>query len=328
MSQAPPARPARPLRSLLFVPGHKLEWMLKATKYGSDGLIFDLEDAVPLAEKGAARKATRKALEQVDGGETAAFVRVNGWRTGNLLEDVSEVVGPGLDGVMLPKVEGAGDVVALDHLLTELESSCGLPQGHIEILPLCESAFSLFSAFALYQASTRVRRAATGAAVAGGDFTRALGLILSPDGHEGIPFVARAVLEARAAGIVEILGPMSNNLEDVDLLRRIYRQGKVLGAGGSMAIHPAQIPILHEVFTPRIEEVNEAKEMIEVMVNAIRQGDAAARYRGQMIDYAQVRTCLDLLHRAVALNVQVGEIPFIEIPATSESAAPKVARRV
>src|SRR5439155_16910892 len=116
-------REAQWYRSMLFVPGHKLDWMLKAPKYGADALMFDLEDAVEVTAKPAARKAVATAIGELRNGSFGRFVRVNGWRTGFLLDDVDAIVIEGLDGVALPKVEDPEDVAALDRVLGELERS-------------------------------------------------------------------------------------------------------------------------------------------------------------------------------------------------------------
>src|SRR5579871_4612438 len=114
-------RKGTPYRSMLFVPAHKLDWMRRAPRFEADALIFDLEDSVPVDGKQAAREAVVTVLDEFVDAPFGKFVRVNAWRTGHLLADVSAIVRPGLTGIMLPKTEEPSDVTALDRLIGELE---------------------------------------------------------------------------------------------------------------------------------------------------------------------------------------------------------------
>lgn len=304
-------------RSMMFVPGQKLDWMLKAPKYGADCLIFDLEDAVPIDQKPAARESVARALDELKDKKFGRFVRLNGWRTGNTLQDVLAVTRPGLDGVMLSKTEDVEDVLALDLVLTDLEIERALPAGHIEIMPLCETAHAMYRHFDICLCSERVRRSGGGGgAVQGGDGTRALGLRLTDDlGTEGLFANGRSGLEARAAGITQITGGMTSKIDDLDLVRRLAQRAKSLGATGGMAIHPSHIPVINEVFSPSPVEIEESRATLEAMAAAIARGDAAVQMNGVMIDYAHVRTSLELLEQARSIGIDVGEFP--EIPVLS-----------
>ena len=243
------------------------------------------------------------------------FVRVNGWRTGNLLGDLTSVVCAGLDGAMLPKTEDVEDVVGLDLLLGELEMERGLPVGRIEIVPLCETARGMYMHYEICMASERIRRSGGGGGMPpGGDGTRALGLHLtSEDGYESLFANGRGNLEARAAGVTQIMGGMTTKLNDLDLVRRLMVRSKSLGASGALAIHPSHIPVLNEVFSPTREEIAEAQEVIRVMKSAVARGDAAVRLGDRMVDYAHVRSALDLLRLAQGFGLDAGEIPEMAI---------------
>jgi len=309
-------RDAKCYRSMLFVPGHKLDWMLKAPKYGSDALILDLEDSVGLAEKPAARTAVANAIKQLRAKPIGLFVRLNGWRTGRMLDDLNAVVIDGLDGVMLSKTEDPEDVAALDLALGELERSRGLPVGGIEICPYAETAVAMYRLYDICMASQRVKRA--GAACGpgpGGDPARALGLQLEEESDDAISFGAYSVLQVRAAGIMHVEGSMTGRLDDLELVRRLGERSKRMGASWASAIHPSHIPIINEIYSPSQSEIDEARDIVSAFAKAVARGDAAVRYKSKLIDYASVRVAMDVLNKAQAAGVDVGNIPNVEIPA-------------
>jgi len=309
-------RDAKCYRSMLFVPGHKLDWMLKAPKYGADALILDLEDAVGLAEKPAARAAVARAIKELRVEPIGLFVRLNGWRTGHMLDDLSAVVIDGLDGVMLSKTEDPEDVAALDLVLGELERSRGLPVGGIEICPYAESAVAMYKLYAICMASRRVKRA--GAACGpgpGGDPARALGLRLDEESDEAISFGAYSVLQVRAAGIMHVEGSMAGRLDDLELVRRLGERSKRMGASWASAIHPSHIPIINEIYSPSKSEIDEARDVVAAFAEAVARGEAAIRYKSKLVDYANVRVAMDVLKKAQSAGIEIGDVPAIEIPA-------------
>jgi len=310
----PTPRAARRLRSLLFVPGHKLDWMLKAPSYGPDGLILDLEDAVPLDRKDAARKAVREAITQLADTRIALFVRLNAWGTGQVVADVEAVGVPGLSGVILPKPESAEQVVALDFVLTELELADAITPGEFEIFPTPESAAGFQHAAAIAAASPRVRRfTGGGGGFTAGDATRSLNLRGRADHQQSLYTAARLNVAARAAGITQVYGGMTTNVADLDLLRASCERARDFGATGTFVIHPSHVPVAHEVFSPSAAEIAAARDVVVLMAEAIARGDAAVRHHGEMVDYAHARTSLDLLHEAESLGLDVGEYPQIDI---------------
>jgi citrate lyase subunit beta/citryl-CoA lyase len=306
-------RAGRWYRSYLFVPGQKLDWMLKAPKYGADALILDFEDAVPNELKPVARERVAQALDELADESCGRFVRTNGWRTGHLVEDVLAIVRPGLDGIMLPKTEDVEDVQALDLLLTDLELTRGLEPGRIEIVPLPETSLSLHRLYDICRASERVKRTVgTGNAVRGGDTALALGIDISREGDEAFYFGAIAVQQARAAGLSQLIGGLTTEINDVDLVRRLNTRSKAMGSTGAFAIHPIHIPVINEVYSPSEQEVAEARETIEIIVEAERNGSAAVTLNGRMVDYAHARSSLELLRQAASLGIDVGTVPELD----------------
>lgn len=307
-------REARWYRSMLYVPGNKLDWMLKAPKYGADALIFDLEDTVELTQKAGARSAVASAIKELCTGPFGRFVRLNGWRTGYLLDDLNAVVIDGLDGVALAKTEDPEDIAALDLVLGELERSRGLQVGRIEICPLAETAVAMYRLYDICMASQRVKRA--GAACGptpGGDGARSLGI--NDATEEGIYFGAYSVLQARAAGIVHVEASTTGRLDDLELVRRIGERSKRMGASWASAIHPSHIPVINEIYSPSQSEVDQARDIVSFFAEAASRGEAAVRYKSSMLlDYAPVRAAMDVLKKAQAAGLDVGSIPKLKLP--------------
>jgi citrate lyase subunit beta / citryl-CoA lyase len=294
-------RPLGPLRSMLFVPGHKTAWVDKALSSGADAIILDLEDAVAASDRSQARMAARESVCAIATTRAACFVRVNRWGAGGaLLADLHAVVCPGLDGVVLPKVTGPTDIAALSRLLGELEATRGAARP-IEIVPLCETAAAIDLRPAIYAASLRVRRAPVGAfGSPGGDAARSIGLLQTSSGDETAYLLGRAILEARAAGLVGVLGGMSTTVHDLAEVERVARRSRQFGANGALAIHPSHVAVLHEVFTPGRDEIEDAAEIVMMFRQRQASGDpdTAGVHRGRMVDLADLRTALDLVSDA------------------------------
>lgn len=304
-----------PCRSLLFVPGHKVRWLPSAVGCGADGVILDLEDAVTADGKEAARREVATALAGWgrDGGARSVLrlVRVNGWGTGHLLPDLDAVVGPGLDGICLPKVDGAADVEALDRVLGEVEAARGLAPGRLEIFPVAETAAGMRDVAAICAASPRVRRiSGVSHSVPGGDFYRALGARWDPSGVEALHTGALTVLAGRAAGLGNILCGPSSSVDDLAHLRAVLERGRTLGADGALCIHPSHVAVAHEVFTPGKEEVAEALDVLAAVAEAAGRGDAAVVVDGRMVDLAHQRSSEDVVRRARQAGLLTREIPL------------------
>jgi citrate lyase subunit beta/citryl-CoA lyase len=310
----PMPTPLGQLLSYLFVPGHNPAWIDKAKKYGAGALILDLEDAVPYAEKAAGRRVTAAALDNRHSDDPPMFVRLNGWGNGDLLADLTEIARPGLAGVFLAKTATATQIRALDLVLQELEARRGIPVGSIEIVPLPETAAGMRSIYELCTASKRVRRTGGVAGAApGGDRYRSIGTTWTPEGLESLFTTSKAVVDARAAGVSEILcGPVTA-IADLDAARLVWTRARNLGATSAMCIHPSHIALLNEVFAPALDDIERAVEVVRAMAAAIDAGQSATRHRGEMIDYAHVRTALELLDRAAKHGLPVPEYPTIDL---------------
>ncbi|MCD9198711.1 HpcH/HpaI aldolase/citrate lyase family protein [Aeromicrobium wangtongii] len=263
-------------RSYLYVPGNAADKLSKAVGRGADALIVDLEDAVPLQGKDAARDAVVAWLaEQPAGGPVDLWVRVN---SGPLREtDVQALANiASLTGIVLAKVEDGAEVVAIDALLTSLGDST------TSVMPLLETAAAVLDARAI-AAGPRVQQLQIGEV----DLAGELGLLPGDDEAELAPFRALVVLASTAAGIDPPVGPVSRITKDTDAFevstRRVQRQGFV----GRACIHPAQLPVVHAVFTPTADDVAEAEAVIAMVAAAEARGTGVVLDEdGRLVDPA------------------------------------------
>lgn len=280
------------LRSFLFVPGHHPRRIAKAFDSPADAVIIDLEDAVPPAEKQAARANAAAALD--DRGAPAAFVRVNGAADPGCLDDLLQVVRPGLAGVILPKAESPAQLQALDWAVTQLESRQGLPAGAIELVPLVESARGVEDALALAGSTRRVRRMTYGVA----DYSLDLGL--QPDAQEsGLAYLrARLVHASRATGREAPVDSVVVEIRDLERLRESALRARALGFAGKLCLHPDQVPVVNEVFGPTEAELAHARAIVEAYDAARARGEAAVTVGGAFVDAPVAERARKLLQRA------------------------------
>ncbi|MGX1669345.1 HpcH/HpaI aldolase/citrate lyase family protein [Streptomyces sp. NPDC055400] len=297
MSSEPTASPRPLLRSLLFVPGNRAAaWLRKARASGADGVILDLEDAVPEGERTAALQQVTDAIAQQDSQGPALFVRVpplDGWAAADELRDLCR---PGLTGIVLPKVTGPDDIRIADRLLGWSEGQHGLPKNHFALLPILESSAALRDAYGCASAAARVAYlgAVTGA---GGDVERAVGYRWSPGGTETHALRARVLLDVRASGTPHPMAGLWTRIGDLDGLRAFAEQNRALGYTGMMAIHPSHVAVLNEVFEPGPDELARAARLIAVMEEAQARGTGAVTFDGEMVDEAMAANARALLAR-------------------------------
>ncbi len=292
---------AKPLRSMLWVPGNREQWIQNASQYGADALILDLEDSVPPHEKPMARQMVRKALDTL--GTATIFVRVNDLESGLIEPDLEAVVSSGLYGIRLPKVRGTEDIVAVDGLLRVFEQRAGLAVGTVLIMPGLETAQAIREAYEIVTVSPRVCHTGVGH-MKSGDAARALGYVWSKEGKETLYIRSKVLLDARAAGDpYPCAGPWSD-IGDLEGLRAYCLEMRQLGYTGFTALHPSHVPIANEIFTPSRDEIAYWQGIILAMDEAEKSGSAAVLYQGQMIDIAMVKTARDMLEMARRLGVE------------------------
>ena len=281
----------RSRRSCHAVPGSSERFLAKAPTLTADEVFLDLEDAVAPNEKDAARARVIDALNELTFNSTVV-VRVNGTDTPHYYRDLIDVVeqaGAKLDAIMLPKVRTPGDVEMTDKLLTQIELAKDLPLGRIGIEAQIEDAQGLLACEQIAKASPRMETLIFGP----GDYSAAVGIPITtiggaPEGYPGdhLNYVySRLVVAARGAGIQAIDGPYGL-VKDEDGLRARARLARALGMDGKWTIHPGQIAIVNEVFSPTQSEWERAEAMLAAYDEAHAQGRGAAMYDGEMIDEA------------------------------------------
>lgn len=292
----------KPMRSILFVPGHRDSWVEKAVSAGADGLILDLEDSVPATLKDEARPVTAESVRRVretDAG-VGLYVRLNALETGLTGADLAAIVVPGLDGVVLPKVFGRDDLVRLDALITHFEAKNGVEAGRVEIIADLETAEAYANCEALTTASPRVATLFAGTA-RDADVSRAIGFQFTPGGMETLYLRSRAVLACRSNGLDFPIVGVWQDLNDPEGARNHFVQNRELGFRGQVLIHPSHVALANEIFSPSKAEVEFYTGMIEAFDAAVAEGAAAVLYEGVHVDYAHIKTAREVLAYASAL---------------------------
>ena len=292
------------MRSFLFVPadgGRKLD---KAMASGADAVIIDLEDSIAPQAKAAARKSAAAFLTEV--GKSAdrphLLVRVNGIATGLIDEDLDVVAGARPDAIMLPKAEGGASIIHVDAKLTACEAIAGLPDGSIKILAIAtETATALFLAGTYAGASSRLEGLTWGAE----DLSAELGAETNRDGDGQFldPYrMARALcLAGAAAARVPAFDTVTPDFRNADLLRREAEEARRDGFQGKIAIHPAQVPIINEVFTPTPAAVAQARAIVAAF--DANPGKGAVAIEGVMYDRPHFARASRVLARAKSAGV-------------------------
>jgi len=311
-------------RSELAVPGSNTVLFEKAAHSAADVIFLDLEDAVAPDDKEQARRNIIQALNELDWGAKTMMIRINGLDTHYMYRDVIDIVEacPRLDMVLIPKVGVAADVYALDMMVTQIEAAkkrskrigfevlieTALGMANVETIATSSKRLEAMSfGVADYAASTRARTTAIGGV------NRDSG-VLTDKGADGKreyfwtdPWHAaqtRMLIACRAYGLRPIDGPFGD-FNDPDGFRAAANRAAVLGYEGKWAIHPSQIALCNEVFTPSAAEVAKAKRIMEAMAQAAREGRGAVSLDGRLIDYASIRMAEALLKKAAAMEVMV-----------------------
>jgi citrate lyase subunit beta / citryl-CoA lyase len=285
------------LRSMLFTPGNRADLIEKAIRSGTDAVIVDLEDAVPLDSKVAARDA----LAELPDSDVPLYVRINGAETDLLWGDVVAAGRAAVAGIVVPKAEDAGLLRRVSGALTALEIASRREPGAIEIVPLLESAIGVRDADELLSCDDRISSVLFGSGEQG-DLVADLGCEWTPDGTGLLYARSQVLLAARAAGIAQPMDAVFMNFRDNDGLRVECELAKRVGYVGKVAIHPGQIPVIHDVFTPTAEEVAHHRRIVDAFEAAVAEGSASISVDGRMVDYAVARVSRGVLERAASAS--------------------------
>jgi len=290
-------------RSLLYVPGNMPAMLQNIPVFSADGVMIDLEDAVPLAEKDAARVLARNFLRAFGERDTEVFVRINGLDTKYASDDLREVLPALPDGIRLPKADSPEVVERLDTLLTEYEERLRLDIGHFSILPSIESAVGILNCVRTARASRRIVALAFGAE----DYTASMEIQRTRSGEELFSARTQVVWAAKAAG-VQAIDSVFSDVNDVDGLRAETALIKTLGFTGKSLVNPRQIEVVHEVFRPTPEEIAHAVEVIDAIKRAREMGTGVISLRGRMVDAPVVKRAARTLRTAAAFGLTDYEV--------------------
>ena len=287
-------------RSYLFAPGNHERRVEKALGLGADVVILDLEDAVAISEKKSTRELINKTLEQPR--NCAVFVRVNAYDTEFCYGDICSIVSENLDGIVLPKLESLEDLRSIDWLLGNLEQERELPNGSIDLMPIIETAVGLVNIRAIARADTRVKRLAFG----GGDYTRDLGMEWTLKEDELLPVRSEMVLASRFGKLEPPVDTVFIHIKEHDAFRSSCSNILGLGFQGKMCIHPDQVPVTNETFTPDTEEVKWSQRVIDEFAKAEKAGIASIQIDGYFVDYPIVEKAqrtVDIANLLETLNL-------------------------
>lgn len=287
---------SRPRRSLLYIPGNNPGMIQNCSIYGADGVLIDLEDAIAVAEKDSARKLVKHALMKLDFGSVERVVRINARGTPFFEADLAEIVPTRPDAIRLPKVDSADDVVAADRIISRIETECGIEKGSVRIQAMLETARAIVNANAIAAASSRL----IGLTLGGQDLAADLGIKATKSGLELLYAKSAVVIAAKAFGLLAF-DTVYTDIDDLDGLRGQADLSVSLGFSGKAAIHPSQIPVIHDAFTPEEKEVRRALAVVRSAREAAERHSGVVAVDGRMVDapvVAQAERTLELARLA------------------------------
>jgi len=285
----------RALRSVLFVPGHKADWIQKALASPADGIIIDLEDAVPEADKALARENARTAISSYSGVKTV-LVRGNGLETPHFGADARAVAVAGLGGLLLPMLRHRDDVVAFDGVIAAAEIENGIERGSVEVVPSFETAESIVDVDDILT-GPRVG-GVMAAAAKDADISRAVGFRWSAQGLETLYLRSRILLAARAAGLEMIVLGLWQDVRDLEGMRTFARDNAALGYTGQVIIHPTHADVANEEYALSAERIVYYQRLVAAFEDGVREGHGAVSFEGEHIDLAHANNARELLRRA------------------------------
>ena len=288
------------LRSLLFVPGNTPRMLERALEQRPDAFVPDLEDSVPPDEKANARSIAASYLERLAATGRPVIPRVNSMDTGLLEADLAAVVGIHIFGVSVGKIDSPADVDVVARLLQRLEVKAGLDIGAIKLVPWIESARAIVNVYDICASSDRIVAVSLG----GEDYTNDMEIERRDDDRELAYPRSSIAIAARAAGVLALDTPFFA-FRDPDGLRENSHASRGQGFRGRFAIHPAQIDVINQVYSPSDAEVEHARRVIAAFEEAAEQGRGSTSLDGKVVDVPVVKRAQALLDLAEAMQRQV-----------------------
>lgn len=287
------------LRSLVFVPGNRANMLERALSFGADVVMVDLEDSVPPGEKASACEMAAEWVPRLAAAGRRVMVRVNSLDTGLTSQELDMVVCPELAGISVGKGDSAWDLQQVDRLLGPLESRIGIPRGTIKLVPWIETAMAIVHVYEMARASQRIVGVAFGAE----DYTNDMGVIRTDFGEECYYARSAVAVAARAARVAALDGPFVG-FRDPDGLRTDAGTARQIGFTGKFAIHPAQIDIINETFSPHPDDVEYARTVVAAWEEAESAGRGSLSIDGRMVDVPVVKRAQNLLALVEAIAAQ------------------------
>ncbi len=284
-------------RSMLILPVHVKKYVEKACMREADAILLDMEDAVPPAEKESARHAVKESIRLAGRGGADVLVRINNekalWRA-----DLDSAVWPGLHGIFIPKVESEAGVAKVDDELTRLESERGFEPGSVMLALHIESPLGILGIREILSVGSRIESVSIGV----DDYCLELGVEPSENADELFLAFSTMVLASKAMGIspIGVLGTVAN-YQDLDGFRRAAERGRQMGAEGAYCVHPGQVAVLNEVYTPTPERVAYSRRVKEAFEAGIKEGRATVSLDGRMVDPPIYKRAVLIVERADAI---------------------------
>lgn len=285
------------LRSMMFVPGHNERLLMSASRSNADALILDIEDSVmPISNKQIARDMIREMVSSGIFEKFYVFPRINDKESGHLLKDVYSLTIEGVTGFVYPKAKRGEDIYFFDKLLETIEYEKGFPVDTFRIVPLIETTAAVLNAQEICLASNRVVAIAFGCE----DFIADLEGIHEEGESLYVPR-AMIAMAARATGVIPI-DTVHINVHDLEDLEENVKVAKMLGFEGMLILHPKELEIAHRYFSPSIEEVESAKEMLRLSEEAEKMNKGVAVMNGKFVGPPMVITAKKVLRKSMLIE--------------------------
>ncbi len=285
----------RARRALLYVPGSDTRKMTKAAGLGADSVCLDLEDGVAPNQKVPARSLVAKALRSLDFGKSEKLARINAIGSGFEADDLDAIVPARPDGIVIPKVNDADQVRGVSEQIKNLEAANGIPEGAIALIGMIENARGVLNLAQIASADARLQALIFGAE----DYAADVGAIRTREGIE-VLYARSAVVTACAAFGLQAIDLLFLDFHNSEGLRVEAQRGAQLGYSGMQVIHPNQVPIVQEVFTPNDSAIAEAQRIVDAAAENLAQGRGAFALDGKMVDMPIIKAAERVLARARA----------------------------
>ena len=289
-------------RTMMYVPGNNPANIMGAHLYGADSIMFDLEDSVSIKEKDSARFLVHNALKTLDFGNTETVVRINGLDTPFGREDLEAIVRARPDVIRIPKTEKAQVVLEVESIISEIEEKAGIEVGTTKLMAAIESPLGVINAFEIAKSSKRLIGIALGAE----DFVTSMKTERSKDGLELLVARSQVLMAARAANIYALDTVFSDINDDEGFIKEV-KLIKQLGFDGKSVIHPRQVTLVHQVYTPTKKEIDYSIRVLNAIDEAEKRSSGVIALDGKMIDAPIVERAYRVLELAKASGVYKGD---------------------